>query len=210
MKTIYAMLAALSLTGCAMSIKTDVLPTPNFDNLETVVEEQEKPVLDSISEAILNGVDYNTPDEKRLPLLEKTIHFGYTVLVGSDYSGIKETRTKMAVTNNTKYCDVWEVSDAEESDKHAKAFKKLLRSIADGSEKGQLEFYGSNKGKDAVLLRQGDEMYLAVGKEGLKLRDLWYFGSFDNCEAELFEGFFIEPKNKDVLRAIGKVYTEKP
>ncbi len=209
MKSYIPILLALGIVGCAHVKKDnlDVLPTPDFKAaLEEKVEQPAPKNLmnDPVTRTILDGVDYNTPDEKPLP--KKARYLNYTVFRTSpDFEKVKESRVKQVITGNYE-CPVREIDNLVEADEHAEAFERMLLGIVNDAEPGQLEFYGSNKGKDAVLLKQGDKMYLAVGGEGLKLEDLYYFDSFENCEAEILEGFFVRSENKDALRLVGEVY----
>lgn len=211
MNRIYTTLAAMALAACvAMPTKEedrDVLPTPNFSALEEKVDASTVRNLseDPVTKALLEGVDYNTPDEKPLP--SKTNYVTFTILKGADYSNIKEARVKRAITKDYQGCSVGKVENEKEADIHARAFMNFLLGIANGTEKGELEFYSTNKGQDAVLLRKGDVIYIAVGRKGLKLKDLWYFGSLGNCEAEVFEGAFEQPANKSLSGLVRQVYS---
>lgn len=209
MKKYLPFILALGLTaGCAHVKKNDldVLPTPDFKALEEKVEEPAPKDLmeDPVTIALLDGIDYEAPDEKPLP--KKARYLNYNVFRTSpDFDSVKDSRVKQAITGNYE-CPVRKIDDLVEADEHAAAFEGMLKGIAYNGDPGQLEFYGSNKGMDAVLLKQGGKMYLAVGREGLKLVDLYYFDSFENCEAEVLKGFFNKPENKDVLRLVGEVY----
>jgi hypothetical protein len=205
---IYSILLAMGLAGCAgapVREEVDVLPTPNFEALEEKVEAlpQKNLMEDPVTKTILEGVDYEAPDKKPLP--KKGKYFGYDVLEAVNFSDIKNSRVKQVITGNYD-CAIRKI-DEKEVKEYAVTFERMLTEIVN-SVGGQLEFYGSSKGMDAVLLKQGDKMYLAVGKEGLELEDLYYFDSFRDCEAEVLKGFFKNPENEDILGWIKDIYKE--